>query len=325
MNILVKRRSPSQEKRPRLYSKSKTSIFLENLKTVITGLKSTNIQAKHVNVKPLPNLNSYFNKVNIKIRKAYIGFLKTITSDEKRKNIEFKVGAVSLGIIFLSSGTFTAATAYAPTVREDNFQTITVSPYAESQPVSRDGIVVTYVPRTNVDTYGPEADTFTNDRGGLVQFPFMRGVPISDVFGERPEVCADNCKETTFHSGLDFGAAQGAEIQAVADGVVIQVVNFKDNVLNEADTTNNDSGTFVKIQHNVNGESFVSLYAHLQYNSSPLVEGQHVQVGDFVGKLGNTGVSTGAHLHLGIQLEGKWVDPMPFIVERNKISYLSAR
>lgn len=322
MKILFKRRSPSQEKRPRLYSKSKTSIFLENLKTNVYYFSAHNDTAKHADNK---SFSWYLDKLKIKARKTYIGFLKIITSDEKRKNVEFKVGVASLTIIFLSSGTFTAATAYAPTVREDNFQTLTVSPYAAPQSVSRDGVTATYVPRTNVDTYGPEADTFVSSRGGLVQFPFMRGVPITDVFGPRAEVCAENCKETTFHSGLDFGAAEGAEIQAIADGVVVQVYNFKDNVLNEADTTNNDSGSFVKIQHNVNGESFVSLYAHLQYQSSPLTEGQHVQVGDFIGKLGNTGVSTGAHLHLGIQLEGKWIDPMPFIVERNKIDYLSAR
>lgn len=306
----MKKTPTKSQVRPRLYKPSKASVFLANLK---------NSEIKFNFLK-----NTYVS-FETKFENAYKIFVKHIINDDKRKNTEFKIGAVALSIIFLSSGTFTAATAYAPTVEESEFQTLQVSSDSAAPVISRDSISISYTARTNVDTYGPEVPTFVNNRGGAVQYPFMRGVPLSDGFGPRAAVCPEGCTETVVHQGQDFAAAEGAEIQAIADGVVIQVVNFKDNILEQADESKNDSGSFVKIQHNVNGETFISLYGHLQFKSSPLVEGQSVQVGDFVGKVGNTGVSTGPHLHFGIQLNGKWIDPMPFIAERNNISFLSAR
>ena len=74
------------------------------------------------------------------------------------------------------------------------------------------------------------------------------------------------------------------------------------------------------IQHQIDGHTVVSLYAHLQYQSTPLKVGDSVKRGDLVGLVGNTGMSTASHLHLGIKLDGKYVDPIPFLLQYNAIN-----
>jgi murein DD-endopeptidase MepM/ murein hydrolase activator NlpD len=74
-------------------------------------------------------------------------------------------------------------------------------------------------------------------------------------------------------------------------------------------------GQFVYIEHEINGQSILSVYAHMQRNSSPLRVGDTVQVGDFLGLVGNTGTSTGPHLHLEIRINGDYVDPFAWLKE----------
>lgn len=93
-----------------------------------------------------------------------------------------------------------------------------------------------------------------------------------------------------FHNGVDFGAVkvgvEGDPVYAVADGkVVISKVN--------GGGVNKGYGYYVIIQHD-NG--YCSLYAHLQ--KLELKEGKTVKQGDIIGHMGNTGNSTGVHLHL---------------------------
>ena len=61
------------------------------------------------------------------------------------------------------------------------------------------------------------------------------------------------------------------------------------------------------------GQTVVSSDAHMQRGSSPLVAGQVVKVGEFVGLVGATGQVTGAHLHLEIDVDGQKVDPFAWL------------
>lgn len=102
------------------------------------------------------------------------------------------------------------------------------------------------------------------------------------------------------HSGVDIANAIGTPIYAVADGVVIAagpVAGF---------------GIWVKLRH---ADDTVTMYAHL--NSTTVTVGDRVMAGDQVATMGNTGNSTGPHLHLEVHLNGiDRIDPAPWLAAR---------
>ena len=147
---------------------------------------------------------------------------------------------------------------------------------------------------------GHSLASYVNNPFGTIQWPFAVTVPISDMFGAREAPCS-GC--STMHAGIDFDAGEGRPIQAVADGVVTKV-----NPLN-----NNGDGMFVEISHNVGGLQFMSRYCHLLPGSILVSEGQAVTVTQIVAQVGDTGLSTGAHLHFEIHVDGAAVDPFAWL------------
>lgn len=100
-----------------------------------------------------------------------------------------------------------------------------------------------------------------------------------------------------FHNGLDISSAKGTPIVAPADGTVIK--RGYDKYL----------GKFLKIDH---GRKIVTTYGHLSaYNVSP---GQKVERGDIIASMGNTGLSTGHHLHYMIKVKDRCVNPLHYIL-----------
>lgn len=99
-----------------------------------------------------------------------------------------------------------------------------------------------------------------------------------------------------FHEGLDFPANTGAPILAAADGIVIAAEQTP------------DYGNIVKINH---GSGLETRYAHA---SKILVKvGDRVTKGQQVALVGNTGRSTGPHLHYEIRLNGNALDPRQYL------------
>ena len=68
-------------------------------------------------------------------------------------------------------------------------------------------------------------------------------------------------------------------------------------------------GNVVMITSQVNGHTVRFTYAHMTTGSSALVLGQTVQVGDFIGLVGETGEATGPHLHFEVRIDGNAYDP----------------
>jgi murein DD-endopeptidase MepM/ murein hydrolase activator NlpD len=102
----------------------------------------------------------------------------------------------------------------------------------------------------------------------------------------------------TFHAGQDFGAPVGAIVTAPAAGMV---------VVAEPLTVR---GNAVIIDH---GRGVFTGYWHL--SEFKVEAGQVVNPGDVIGLVGNTGLSTGAHLHWELRVSGIAVDPMQFLAE----------
>lgn len=130
---------------------------------------------------------------------------------------------------------------------------------------------------------------------------------VSSEFGWRTPPC-DECSAD--HKGTDFVPGRGAEVWAVLDGLVVEA-----GVLG-------GYGTWVKLEHRVPSidapgeyEVWETVYAHLQTNSIPseVGIGSVVRKGDVLGLVGNTGTSTGDHLHFEIQVNGEHQDPFPLL------------
>ncbi len=103
--------------------------------------------------------------------------------------------------------------------------------------------------------------------------------------------------EPGFHSGLDIGMAMGTEILAVKSGTV-----------KTAQHGTTGYGNYIIIDH---GGGLETLYAHC---SELLVsEGQEVEAGAVIAKVGSTGNSTGPHLHIEIRLNGETADPLAYL------------
>ena len=98
------------------------------------------------------------------------------------------------------------------------------------------------------------------------------------------------------HRGVDLNSRNGDEVLAARGGTVIKV------------GYNSSAGNYVQIDH---GDGFVTEYFHL---SRYYVEvGQRVNGGEVIARVGNTGTSTGAHLHFGVMFDGGYVDPEDYI------------
>ncbi|MCX7623315.1 MAG: M23 family metallopeptidase, partial [Thermomicrobium sp.] len=100
----------------------------------------------------------------------------------------------------------------------------------------------------------------------------------------------------TFHSGIDIAVPEGTPVRATASGVVRFVGNT------------DGYGLRVEIDH---GNGVATRYAHL--SAADVVPGQRVERGQVIGKSGNTGASSGPHLHYEIRLNGKAIDPGPVL------------
>ena len=138
--------------------------------------------------------------------------------------------------------------------------------------------------------------------GGTIRWPFPTEVKISSGYGERAAPC-QGC--SSVHMGLDFQPPNDSPIYAIASGTV---------ALSQDDAYG--YGNHVYIDHGNllgDGSNIRSLYAHMQHGSVPLVTGQQIQVGDFIGLVGRTGTATGIHLHFELLVDDVQVDPFRWL------------
>jgi murein DD-endopeptidase MepM/ murein hydrolase activator NlpD len=97
------------------------------------------------------------------------------------------------------------------------------------------------------------------------------------------------------HNGVDFAAPIGTPVRTVGDGVVL------------FSGWNKSGGNMIKIAHD---SRYTTEYMHLSRISPNVKKGARVSRGSVIGALGNTGLSSGPHLHFGLFDKGKYVDPM---------------
>lgn len=116
---------------------------------------------------------------------------------------------------------------------------------------------------------------------------------ISSYFGYRSDPVY---KVTKFHSGMDFAAPVGTQIFAPGDGVVVS-----------EESNYWGYGNMLTIDH---GYGYKTQYAHL--SKFAVRKGQKVKRGQLIGYVGNTGKSTGSHLHYEVLKNGVPTDPIHY-------------
>lgn len=133
--------------------------------------------------------------------------------------------------------------------------------------------------------------------GGIMAWPIAKsGTYITSPFGNREHPIQGVVK---LHSGIDIGnAGFGAPVIAAADGIVTLA------------SYNGGYGNCVMINH---GNGISTLYGHGQKILTTV--GTQVKKGDLIMEVGSTGNSTGPHLHFEVRINGKAVNPIPYLQE----------
>ena len=116
---------------------------------------------------------------------------------------------------------------------------------------------------------------------------------ISSGFGYRSDPFT---RSAAFHAGLDFRGPRGAPIYSAAKGVVTFA------------GVRQGYGKCVEVDH---GNGLMTRYAHMSRFRTRV--GEQVAAGDVIGAIGNTGRSTGPHLHFEVRINGRPVNPRPFL------------
>lgn len=129
----------------------------------------------------------------------------------------------------------------------------------------------------------------------LNRIPLGRPVPgkISSKFGSRTDPIK---KRKAHHPGIDFRGHTGDPVKATGEGKV------------KISSSNAVLGNYIILDH---GNGYETIFAHL--HKRLVKKNDKVRRGQVIGHIGNTGRSTGSHLHYGIRYQDKSIDPMKYL------------
>lgn len=185
-----------------------------------------------------------------------------------------------------------------------------------------EGTVTDFTPTgftiTNSSNFSLQPSTVSFDESSIhLRKPFSGDSPVTLGFGENPDDPALSNDYKNYgvkaHDGIDFGLSDNTPILAVDDG---KVIDFPSKLLA-------DYGNTIVLEHLWGGRTF---YGHLSKINVKI--GQMVGKGDVIGFSGQTGLTTGPHLHFGLDLKnsdvnngylGK-IDPSPYLSDNNNLN-----
>lgn len=140
---------------------------------------------------------------------------------------------------------------------------------------------------------------FTEGSGvasGSYSFPCPKGYVITARFGRRTNAITGRGEE--MHNGVDIANKLGTPIYAI-DGGTVELCGYY-----------GAAGYMILINH---GKGVKSEYMHLMSTNIRVKVGSKVDKGQQIARMGSTGRSTGSHLHLGLRVNGRYVDPLKYV------------
>lgn len=144
---------------------------------------------------------------------------------------------------------------------------------------------------------GSSSSASTSAAQAGVVWPVGSNASISSYYGPRNSPTAG---ASSWHEGVDFTPGYGAAVGSMAAGTVTNI-----------DYGSTSYGIYIDVEHTVNGQTILTRYAHL--SAVNVSVGQSVAAGETIGNVGNTGVSTGAHLHFEVHVNGSVTDPLAYL------------
>src|SRR5688500_9867962 len=133
-----------------------------------------------------------------------------------------------------------------------------------------------------------------------------RGTNFTSGYGVRSDPFRGRA---AMHAGIDLAGPIGTPIYATADATV-----------GRSEYNSGGYGNLVELEH---GHGIQTRYGHL--SKSLVSAGQRVKRGDVIGLMGSTGRSTGSHLHYEVRIDGKAVNPVPFLQSTDTLVALQRR
>jgi murein DD-endopeptidase MepM/ murein hydrolase activator NlpD len=134
----------------------------------------------------------------------------------------------------------------------------------------------------------------------------VRGTNFTSGYGVRSDPFKGRA---AMHAGIDLAGPIGTPIYATADATV-----------GRSEYNSGGYGNLVELEH---GHGIQTRYGHL--SKSLVSAGQRVKRGDMIGLMGSTGRSTGSHLHYEVRIDGKAVNPVPFLQSTNYLQSVQQR
>ncbi len=185
------------------------------------------------------------------------------------------------------------------THENDKFSAVYEAVYLDGEKI-RDGKLLAAKYQGETGTFYAFADektgSFYDADGDSLKRQFLKSpLPVTRVtskYGRRFHPVLGKMK---MHAGIDYGAPVGTTVFAAADGVVIYA------------GAKGANGNLVSIRHS---GGYVTHYAHLSKIQPGIRSGKRVNQRDVIAKSGNTGRSTGPHLHYGMTLNGAHINPL---------------
>jgi murein DD-endopeptidase MepM/ murein hydrolase activator NlpD len=165
-----------------------------------------------------------------------------------------------------------------------------------SAPTQKDLDTLYAIPQTTTATAAPVRDALQRASRSKRVAPAARPEWVRPMPGRFTS--AFKWRWGRMHTGIDIAAPYGSTVRAVGDGEVIEAGR------------ESGYGNIVKIQH---ADGTVTYYAH---TSKILVFSGPVKAGDPIALEGNTGHSTGPHLHFEVRINGAPINPVPWLAKR---------
>ena len=149
-------------------------------------------------------------------------------------------------------------------------------------------------------SYSEIEDRANSEFNYFTHYPAIKPVSlnyskITSDYGYRYDPFTNKKK---LHEGDDFSAKRGTEVVSTADGIV-KISKYYGSF-----------GNYIEIDH---GNGYITCYGHLHKRN--VKKGQKVERGQLIGNVGNTGRSTGSHLHYEVRYKNNTLDPSEFYFE----------